>query len=121
MINAIDFLEYCCGLSFVLVSTATAYRLVKVNNVSKKINASVNTKKWEPIPDQTAEGLANRLSAFQSARFASPIVQRKFSNDASQPKNRYARFLDDESSASAVQAVKRHHQRNSNDPTKKEE
>jgi hypothetical protein len=80
--DAVSFLEYCTGCSIVLLSMGTMVKLVRVGSKSSRTEDSPSKPKWEPIPDSTADGLHGRLEAFQSARFASPIVQRSLSADA---------------------------------------
>ncbi len=83
MIGAVDFLLYCAGSGIVLVSAATAVRLIASPGKTKANSQPVQSQpKWEAVPDPTTEGLGNRLAQFQQERFASPIVRRTLSQDA---------------------------------------
>lgn len=84
--SAVDFVLYCTGISTVLVSLAVAVRLVKTGGQSTKTNKDAGSPpKWEPVPDPGGD-LSNRLQAFQSARYASPIVQRQMGPDVNPPR-----------------------------------
>ena len=75
--TAIDFLLYCTGTGVVLVSGAAAVRLIAGSRPHTVQSKPAPAPKWEPLPDPAAEGLADRLQAFQTTRFASPIVRRR--------------------------------------------
>lgn len=77
--QATDFFLYCLGISVVLVSTAGALRLMSPSR--PKVSKEQPAPKWEPVPDPTDAGLHGRLQAFQSARYASPIVKRQLGED----------------------------------------
>lgn len=81
--QAVDFVLYCLGASAVLVSSAASIRLVTGGRPAPK-PAKPPAPKFEAVPDP-GDGLQDRLTAFQSARFASPIVQRQLSDDAGPP------------------------------------
>jgi hypothetical protein len=77
MVGGVDFLLYCAGCGIVLVSSGAAIRLIKgsVSKAPSKAPLPAPAPKWEPVPEPSSEGLADRLTAFQSARFATPIVR----------------------------------------------
>lgn len=77
---AVDFLLYCAGISTVLVSGAGAIRLIiGGKGTTKKEPPAV---KREAIMDPGTDVLQERLQAFQTARYASPITQRRLDADA---------------------------------------
>jgi hypothetical protein len=79
--EALNFFVYCAGIGVLCSSLALAVRLVVGRWPSH--NERITTKaQWEPMPDPAGDKLVGRLADFQSARFASPIVQRTLREDA---------------------------------------
>lgn len=78
----VDFLLYCTGASTVSLSIAASIRLIMGERAHRPVQAS--KPDWQPVaePVAPADGLQDRLQSFQSARFSSPIVQRRLGEDA---------------------------------------
>jgi len=72
MLSAFEFFLYCVGIGTLLVSIAGACRLLL--GIERQSPREQNTL---PVDEpETNAGLARRLQEFQTARFATPIVQR---------------------------------------------
>ena len=84
MVQAVDFLWYCLGISSVLVASAGAVRIVRPATAGTKAKETPPAQKWEPISDP-ADDLHGRLQTFQSTRFGAPIVQRQLDPSAGPP------------------------------------
>lgn len=79
---AINFALFCFGISVCVVSAAYAFKLVMSVFHSSKHTSEHPQKRWEPMTNPGPDGLAERLHAFQTLRYASPIVRRRLDNDA---------------------------------------
>lgn len=82
--NAVDFVMYCAGTGILVISVGVAIRLTSslFYRTRKNTTHTSQEKIWEPISDPASDGLAKRLVEFQTARYASPILQRSLSEDA---------------------------------------
>jgi len=84
--TSLDFIMYCTGVGIVSVSLGAALRLASgtFQRRRKVETPATNEQVWQPVPvtDPSGEGLAKRMLEFQTARYASPIMQRQLSDDA---------------------------------------
>ena len=71
--QALDFVLYCVGASTFMVTSVVSVRIL----VETGKRPPPKVAKSMPV-EQADDHLASRLRDFQTARYASPIVQRKF-------------------------------------------
>ena len=93
--TALDFIMYCTGFGIVTISIGVALRLSSgtFQRRRKAEAPASNEQVWQSVPvtDPSGEGLAKRMLEFQTARYASPIMQRQLSDDAGPPQRSFSR------------------------------
>ena len=93
--TALDFIMYCTGFGIVTISIGAALRLSSGTfQRRRKVDAPTSGEQvWQPVPvtDPSGEGLAKRMLEFQTARYASPIMQRQLSDDAGPRRGSFSR------------------------------
>ena len=90
--TALDFIMYCTGIGIVTISAGVALRLSSstLQRHRKVETPQSNEPVWQPVTEPP-DGLAKRMLEFQTARYASPIMQRQLSDDAGPPRRTFSR------------------------------
>ncbi len=80
--QAVDFVLYCLGTGLLLLSGGGAVRLMRRERGHTPVPPAPKRPEEPPVNDM---GLNDRLRAFQSQRFASPIIRQQFERDGYTP------------------------------------